>query len=67
MSADDKEPAISVFVCGAKCDAGGTDEDGGHVFDRDVQGENFSCGACRCGVTNMDHAMWSDWDVGGQP
>lgn len=62
MSADEtpetKAAVVTAFFCGGRCDAGGTDEDRGHVFDIPVEEENFSGARCRCGLTNMDFAMW---------
>ena len=53
-----EEPAISIFVCGAKCSAGGTEQDGGHVFDVPFETETMSGACCnKCGLSNIDYAM----------
>jgi hypothetical protein len=59
VSETKEQPVVSVFRCGTRCSAGGTQEDGGHVFDIPVEEENASYARCRCGTSNMDWAMWS--------
>jgi hypothetical protein len=53
-----------VFICGRRnCDAGGTEEDGGHVFDIPYEIEDEYGGEsgarCRCGMSNVAWAMWN--------
>ena len=54
-----KQPKkVTAFMCPPRCDAGGTDNDGGHVFDVPVEHDNFSGAKCRaCGLLNMDYHM----------
>lgn len=48
-----------ITVCPPPCDAGGTEADGGHVFNIDVEEANASYYKCRCGMSNMAwHAYW---------
>lgn len=52
---------VTVHVCGAKCDQGGPPEDGGHVFDIEVEEDRASYARCKCGMSNMDwHAYWME-------
>lgn len=41
------------------CAAGGTEQDGGHIFDRDWESADGLSNStmCRCGVTSMSHHM----------
>lgn len=55
---DEKEPRISVFRCPPRCDAGGTKEDDGHIFDIPFETELSSGYRCKCGMDNISHAMW---------
>lgn len=48
------EAAVTVFMCPPRCDAGGTPEDEGHVFDIPVEEECFSGARCKCGLRNID-------------
>lgn len=54
---------IVVHACPPRCDAGGTEFDGGHVFDlevelRDADGNvNGWSVACRCGLTHFDWTL----------
>lgn len=56
----ERDEPITLHICGAKCDAGGPDERGGHVWDRRVEirdEQGRVCGdsvACRCGMSAMD-------------
>lgn len=65
-SGDMSDQEVSLFICGAKCDAGGPGDQGGHIWDRAVaiyDDEGRECGdslACKCGATAMEFSLWND-------
>jgi hypothetical protein len=56
-SNDNDEPAMQVFMCPPRCDAGGTPENEGHVFDIPFEEGCFSGYKCRCGLDNISFDM----------
>ena len=57
MSASEKQDA-SLFICPPRCNAGGTADDEGHVFNIPDEDETFSGYRCKCGLRNIDFDMW---------